>query len=336
MRMRRAVKVILGVLAVPALYVGGNLLYGTLTDYSPAEVEELHVETFSAQRPDSVITLLTWNIGYCGLGEESDFFYDGGSTVRMSRQVVEKNLNGVMNTLKYYDEADIVLLQEVDTLSKRSWHINEYTGIATVLPEFDRSFALNYNVRFVPIPFLDPMGQVMGGLATYSRFKVAKATRHQFPSSYAWPDRIYFLDRCFMVQRMPYRNAELVVVNTHNSAYDDGSLKAAEMEYLKEFLRSEEQKGNYVIVGGDWNQHPPGAGNRPVPETYLDGWNWVYDTSVPTNRDLRKPYSEGETPTQVIDFFLCSPNVQPQEVHVIDLKFKFSDHQPVLLTVKLN
>ena len=27
------------------------------------------------------ISLLTWNIGYCGLDKEMDFFYDGGTKV---------------------------------------------------------------------------------------------------------------------------------------------------------------------------------------------------------------------------------------------------------------
>lgn len=334
--MKKALKILLIAILLPLIWVGGNLIYGTLTDFKPPKEEALEIEAVNAQRPDSVIQIFNWNIGYCGLGEESDFFYDGGSTVRMDQSTVQKNLNGVMNTLKYYDEADIILLQEVDTLSKRSWELNEYKDIGQILPEHNMSFALNYNVNFIPIPLTNPMGKVMGGLASYNRFTVTSAERHQFPSSYAWPNSIYFLDRCFMVQRMPYNDVELVVINTHNSAYDDGSLKAAEMDYLKDFLVAEEEKGNYIIVGGDWNQHAPGQGDRQVPNDYIEGWNWVYDTSFPTNRNLEKAYVAGETKTQVIDFFLCSPNVEVESVNVINLDFKFSDHQPVILTAKLN
>jgi endonuclease/exonuclease/phosphatase family metal-dependent hydrolase len=334
--MKKALKFILVLILIPALWVGGNLLYGTLTDFQPPVEEAVLIDAVRAQRPDSIITLLNWNIGYCGLGEESDFFYDGGSTVRMDQSFVQKNLNGVINTLKYYEEVDIILLQEVDTFSKRSWKLNEYKDIAQILQGHNASFCLNYNVNFVPIPFLDPMGKVMGGLATYNRFTVTNATRHQFPSSFAWPNSIYFLDRCFMVQRMPYNDVELVVINTHNSAYDDdGTLKKAELAHLKEFLSAEEKKGNYVIVGGDWNQHAPGSGDNEVPSDYLAGWQWVYDTSFPTNRDLKAAYVKGETMTQVIDFFLCSPNISVEEVKVINQDFKFSDHQPVYLRVKL-
>jgi len=333
--MKQAIKIILLIILIPILWVGGNLIYGTLTDYKPPAEEAVEIQANHAERPDSIIRILNWNIGYCGLGEESDFFYDGGETVRMNQEIVRKNLDGVLSFVKNSDSVDVILLQEVDTLSKRSWQLNEYSEIGEMLPDFNSSFVLNYNVRFVPIPLTNPMGEVMGGLASFNRFTVTDASRHQFPSSYAWPNSIYFLDRCFMVQRIPYNDVELVIINTHNSAYDDGSLKKAEMDYLKDFLKSEEEKGNYIIVGGDWNQHAPGTGDRQVPNEYLAGWTWAFDTSFPTNRNLEKAYVAGETPTQVIDFYLCSPNVEVEQVSVINLDFKFSDHQPVYLRAKL-
>lgn len=334
--MKTALKPILIITLIPIIWVVGNLIYGTITDFEPSAEQPIFIDAVSAVGPVSTISLISWNIGYAGLGEESDFFYDGGETVRMDEETVRKNMDGVLNTCKYFKDADIFLLQEVDTSSRRSHYLNEYAEIGNILSEHNSSFTLNYKVNFVPVPFANPMGKVAGGLASYSRFMVTKATRHQFPSSYAWPSSIYFLDRCFLVQRMPYNNVELVAINTHNSAYDDGSLKAVEMDSMKDFLQAEGDKGNYVIVGGDWNQHTPGTGDRQVPEEYITGWNWVYDTSFPTNRNLENAYVEGETKTQVIDFFLCSPNISVEEIKVVNLNFKFSDHQPVYLRVKLN
>jgi len=66
------------------------------------------------------------------------------------------------------------------------------------------------------------------------------------------------LDRCFLVNRYPLKNGkELLIVNTHNSAYDNGTLKKQEMAFLKQWLLDENNKGNYIVVGGDWNQCPP-------------------------------------------------------------------------------
>jgi len=334
--MKKALIIIVAVVLVPLLWVGGNLIYGTLTDFQPPSEESLTIVAQHAQRPDSIVRIIDWNIGYCGLGEESDFFYDGGSTVRMDKEIVRKNLDGVLSFMKNNDSVDVFLLQEVDTLSKRSWGFNEYTEMGELMPDFNRSFALNYNVNFVPVPFLEPMGKVMGGLATFNRLTVTDAKRKQLPSSFPWPNSIYFLDRCLMVQRVPYNEVELVIVNAHNSAYDeDGTLKKAEMDYLKDFLKTEEEKGNYVIVGGDWNQHAPGTGEDQVPSDFLEGWTWAFDTSYPTNRDLKAAYVAGETKTQVIDFYLCSPNVKVEAVRVLNLDFKFSDHQPVYLRAKL-
>ena len=44
---------------------------------------------------------------------------------------------------------------------------------------------------------------------------------------------------------------------------------------------------------------------------------------------------KGKTFTTLIDFYLVSPNVEILEVKTIDLDFKYSDHQPISLKVKL-
>jgi len=328
---------ILGVsVLIPLLYVGVNLIYSTMNDFTPEAKEEVEVLNMQSAMPDSVIRLLTWNIGYAGLGAESDFFYDGGSTVRVSEALTRKNMEGVLNKLAGLDSVDILLLQEVDTFSKRSYWLNELGLIAEKLPQHSTSFALNYNVDFVPIPFLEPMGRVMGGLATYNRFVVNSAQRHQFPSSYNWPNRIYFLDRCFLEQRVPLSDGrELVVINTHNSAFDDGSLKAKEMGHLREYLLEEQRLGNPVIVGGDWNQGAPGTGFQEVSQDFLPDWQWVFDTSFATNRSLKAAYVKGETETFVIDYFLVSPDLVVEEVIVLNMDFSYSDHQPVFLQIRL-
>jgi endonuclease/exonuclease/phosphatase family metal-dependent hydrolase len=334
--MRTALKVIALLIALPIIYVAANLTYSTIYDFSPPEMGTVQVFNPQDALPDSTVSLLIWNIGYAGLGKESDFFYDGGTTVRMGRDITAKNLDGILATLSAMDSVDIILLQEVDTLAKRSWWTNQFSALKDALPGHGAAFTLNYNVDFVPIPFLDPMGRVMGGLASFGRFATTSDLRYQFPSSFGWPDRIYFLDRCFLEQRIPLADGrELVIINTHNSAFDDGSLKAAEMAYLREHLLREERKGNPVIVGGDWNQGAPGTGFQEVGNPFIEGWQWAYDTSFGTNRDLKAAYVAGRTETFVIDFFLVSPGVEVQEVRVIDLGFENSDHQPVYLRVNI-
>lgn len=333
--MKKLLKIIGALLLIPVLYVGGNLLYSTLNDFTPPEQEPVEVLNVQSAGPDSVISLLIWNIGYAGLGQESDFFYDGGTSVRMSKELTEKNLQGILVTLSELDTVDIILLQEVDTMAKRSWWTDEFAQVRKILPDHSAAFTLNYKVDFVPVPWTEPMGKVRGGLSSFLRFGTTSAQRYQYPSSFGWPDRIYFLDRCFLEQRIPLVDGrELVIINTHSSAFDDGSLKAAEMEYLRKHLLREQQHGNLVIAGGDWNQGAPGTGFAEVPADYLPGWTWAFDTSVGTNRSLKDAYIPGITETFVIDFFLVSPGIEIEEVRVIDKDFVHSDHQPVYLRAR--
>lgn len=347
--MKRILK-ILGLIIVLILVLFGIfLIYATIDDYRPEE----KIIVYQNESPDafndtSVLSLMIWNIGYAGLGDDMDFFYDGGSQVRTSQEKTAENLKAVMNFIAAEDSTDFFLFQEVDIDSKRSYHLNQYDSVSTIFPDYASVFAPNYKVFFVPVPISNPMGKTEGGLMTVSRYKVSESVRYAFPGNYEWPKSLFMLDRCFLVNRYPLENGkELLIINTHNSAYDDGSLRTAQMEYLKDFLLEEYGKGNYIIVGGDWSQSPPNftpnfkdqvhdEDNRSdIPGDYLSDWTWLYDKSQPTNRRVKTIYKKGETPTALIDFFLLSPNVEALEVKTVDLNFEHSDHQPVKAFVKL-
>ena len=60
--------------------------------------------------------------------------------------------------------------------------------------------------------------------------------------------------------------------------------------------------------------------------------------NYPTCRLLNAPYTgDYETSqTYVIDGFIVSPNVKVESVQVVNVDFKYTDHQPVRLTVTLD
>ena len=326
------------------------LLYATIDDYRPDDVSIQSIECEEDIISDSLqIKLLIWNIGYAGLDASMDFFYDGGEQMRPDKEGVKRNMEGINSTLAPYKGFDFIMLQEVDQNSKRSYHINEYQIIKDQFKDYNSSFGMNYEVGFVPIPLTEPMGKVKSGLMTLSLPCPGSVERHSFPGNYSWPMKLFMLDRCFLVNRYQVSNQkELVLINTHNSAYDDGSLRAQQMSYLSDYLLSEYEKGNYVIVGGDWNQTPYGL-EPQLPSHRFDtedlifiekdypapGWNWAYDASLPTNRRVATPYNRSSSLTTVIDFFLASPNVELSEVKTIDLNFQYSDHQPVQVQARL-
>lgn len=343
------------------LYIVSVILHGTITDYQPEEKTNADIVNKSAETTisDSTISLITWNIGFGGLGKESIFFYDAGGTLTSSVPVTtpkenfEKNQAAIEEFVKI-NKSDFYLIQEVDIEAKRSYRVNQFEEIQEEIPNYTGAYAMNYNVKRVPLPvmeFWNTMGKVEAGLASYSKYQPKESTRYQFPGNYGWPTRIFQLDRCFLAQRFEVQNGkELIVINTHNSAYDKGGkLKAQQMTYLRNYLLSEYEKGNYVVVGGDWNQCPPnfmfdtfapgkgeGYETSSIPYDYLpEDWLWVYDTTTPTNRKLTEVYKDGETFTTLIDFFLISPNLQLNKVRAIDQKFDYSDHQPVYVELKL-
>ncbi|MBV6441438.1 MAG: hypothetical protein EPGJADBJ_03123 [Saprospiraceae bacterium] len=350
-------------LAIVLLYFIGIFTHGWLTDWQPAEgPSPLAPTQTSAQTvlQDSVLRFVLWNVGFGGLGAESDFFYDdegmwysGSSLVRSPKEWVEKNLRGATELLKN-TQTDFFLLQEVDVESERSHNLRQYDAYAEALPGFAATFAANYQCERVPIPLLEPWnayGKVLSGLGTFCRFQPSESVRYQLPGEYPMPDRLFQLDRCAALHRFPTtRGKDLVVINLHNAAYDPGDkIKAIQLPYLRDLALAEYAKGNYVVLGGDWNQCPPHfrfdsfmpgntqgyvQGNIP-PGFFPDDWIFAYDPTVPTNRKTRDPYVKGKTFETLIDFFLVSPNVRVKSVKGIHQGFQFSDHQPVWMEVEL-
>ena len=357
-------KVLKKILLALAILLGAVFLcaaalftYLTITEYRPEPVEALAAEPPLATAPgvgaldkDS-FTVLSWNIGYCGLGKESDFFMDGGSQVHpLSQELVGKNFNGI-RALIQAQKADFTLLQEVDSDSTRCG-INEYMLLRENLAEQSDAYALNFCTKFVPYPW-PPIGKVNSGLQTFSRYEISEATRVSLPCPFSWPVSMVNLKRCLLVSRIPLANSEkeLVLVNLHLEAYDDGEGKLAQSRQLRELLEQEYQKGNYVVAGGDWNQIFPKS-EKSWPNThkelwtpgYLDeselaeGWRYVWDASVPSCRLLNQPYDPADaadTQYYVIDGFLVSPNLEVEAVQTLDEGFACSDHNPVLLTLSM-
>lgn len=347
---RKVRRFILVLIALPLLYLGGVMIYGTVTDYQPGPFESLKLEGKGSKLDQDTLRLLTWNIGYAGQGTEMDFFYDGGTQVRVTEAQHQTYYQGIQQQLVSMDSVDFFLLQEVDSMARRSYFQNEIFDLGKALPNYTFAFGKNYDCPFVPKPFLNPLGSVVSGLVTYARYQPDSASRYAYPGNFGWPKRVFLLDRCFMVFRYKLDSGkELVLINNHNSAFDDGELKQKQMEMLKGYCLAEFEKGNYVIVGGDWNQCPPffpAWSLSPVkegewkplnmdPTIFPEEWRWLYDPIIPTQRSMNLPYDGQHNFRTIIDYFLISPNVEAIRVKGIHQEFAFSDHQPVLLTLRL-
>ncbi|MBL0309657.1 MAG: endonuclease/exonuclease/phosphatase family protein [Bacteroidetes bacterium] len=354
----KQILLVFGILVLAAVvYVGGMILFGVLTKFRPKPVEDIAVnmENPSFHQPvvieDSVLSLLIWNIGYAGLGAETDFFYDGGKMVTAPKAQVTKDLEGIKKYLVENRKTDFILLQETDRKSKRSWKTDQVKEIQKQLPEHVSAFAPNFDVKFLPFPFTNPIGEVFGGLQSLSRYLPSESQRISLPGISDFPRRYFYLDRCLLLQRFPVKNGKnLVVINTHFEAYDKGgTVKVEQRALTKKIMEDEYAKGNYVIVGGDWNIAPPGFNvhqwekQKEEDELYLmnndsiyiPGWSYVYDPAIPSNRKNNFPYDPTTTFTTVIDYYFVSPNIEVLQVKTSDMQFAYSDHQPVKMDIKL-
>ena len=356
--MKKIGKIILKVLVVLILIVGAFLGYLTLFEYKPGKLETLSVETNSTSEValDTSYKALTFNIGYASLGIDEDFVMDGGKKGRTdSKSVMQGYLEGITGILSD-NPSDFYLLQEVDLKSRRSYYVNQVAEIKTTLGDtYSETFAYNFKAQFVPFPvsFTDYIGYVESGLQTLSKFDIDEAVRHQFPGSFSWPLRIANLKRAMVVHELPINGSDksLMVVNLHMSAYDgDGTLRLQEMAYLKTFLDEQKTLGNYVIVGGDFNQTFPDAKDiyPPIQDIWIAydmeddflplGYDFQIDLNHPSCRLLDKPYDPTALDTQyyIIDGFIVSDNITVESVVNLNHGFLYSDHNPVQLSFKLN
>lgn len=350
----KAVKIILKTIIILLLAavvaVAGLVGYLTITEYRPAEREAV-VCTPSGTEPvgeGDRLTVLTFNVGYGGLGAQQDFFMDGGATVRAEAADVEENLQGITEFLQEQN-ADVYFLQETDRNAKRSYYTDEAALFQEALG-CSAAFAYNYKCGFVPYP-LPFIGRVESGLLTLTDLTVSEAERVSLPVPFSWPVRTANLKRCLLIERVPVGTSgrELVLINLHLEAYDDGTGKAAQTRMLAELIAEEYEKGNYVIAGGDFNQTFPDALDRfPLLEDNtwkpgeIDAESFsgfgvlVSDDRCPTCRLLNTPYDPNTSQVYVLDGFIVSDNVRVEAVETLDCGFRYSDHNPVKLTVTLS
>ncbi len=348
------------ILAVPLVYLIVVLARGTAVDWQPTGVASVTLDEGEAPEApiaDSVLSFVTWNVGYAGLGAEAEFFMDAGDmwlsrgmSVWMPEETVARYTDGIARELSSM-KADFFLLQEVDSFSARSYHTPQLERFRKTHPAYAAAFAPNYINERVPIPVFEPWhvyGDVYSGLLSLSRATPFAVDRHSLPGSFPWPDRLFQLDRCALVQRHELADGrKLTVVNVHLSAYDDGTVKRDQLKYLAAFLRDEVADGHLVVVGGDWNLVPPNFPydrfigdpegrftQQAVPADFpAEDWTFVYDAAVPTNRKTNAPYLADSSFVTTIDYFLLSPGLRAVKTKVVNQDFRWSDHQPVYMEV---
>jgi len=287
------------------------------------------------------ISVMSWNLGYGGLGKESDFIADNGSSLMApSESIVDKNVRGIVETVKRHPH-DIYLFQELAVRSPLNYGVNLREALDGVLPNHQRVFATDFSTLLFPGPL-----SIRMGLSTYSKFKMSSAQALALPLESGYFAGILRKQYRFTVAELPASDGrKWVIINVHLAAFDEeGQTRLEQLEEVERFMLKEFTSGSRIIVGGDWNMRlvPTNFPHQTDPENLFwiqdlppgfppEDWKIAADASVPSVRTLHQPYVHYDNYTCVIDGFIVSPNVKIDSVRNISVNFEYSDHQPVLL-----
>ena len=312
-------------------------------------------------------TITTFNIGFGAYDREYSFFMDkgymgDGSKTKgkygkgVSKENTLKNTNGAISILEAL-KSDFMILEEVDTKSSRSYKVNQRDMIIDKFPSHSYTFAVNFHSGFLPYPILDMHGKSNSGILTMSKYQMDYSKRYELPIDESFFNKFFDLDRCINLVRYKINGSDkyLTIISVHLSAYDEGGVyRKKQIELLSSLMNEEFNKGNYVIVGGDFN-HDIAEGGSNFPTTQLSpDWLQVLsgdefgpnfkiasDNKNPSCRDADIPWEEGVTYATVVDGFIISSNVEMISVENIisvngvDTNFVYSDHNPVEMKFKL-
>lgn len=285
------------------------------------------------------IHLLTWNLGYAGLGAETDFLIEGGKRLRIEDSTLPRRwMNGIADFLASRTE-DVLMLQEVARASWANHRTDVFGALRTRLPDRARAYA--HEVR-LPVPF--GYGNEMG----CAMFSASGLGGTQAMERLPGHGRSFVRQYPALILRFDHQGAPFTLIDAHLSAFDAGArLRARQLERLLRIGAAEFAAGRHVVIGADFNYElcsPPRphttdlklmAWLHPFPDGALpEGWRLAFDPAVPTFRSGNKPYVPGENYAGVIDGFIVSPNLEVLTVEGIDLAFAASDHNPVSLTVR--
>lgn len=289
------------------------------------------------------ISIISWNLGYAALGKDSDFIVDGGKKILPPKQhEINKNANGIIEFL-IMNMADIFLFQEIAEYSLFKREINLLDILSDCLKKYTVVFSENINFNFFKLKF-------RVGNSIFSLFTPSKTIRYDLPldkkSIYRKKQKFHFIISSFEIKDS---DKQLIVINIHLSAFDkDAIVRMRQLQKLKEVMLTEYKKGNYVVVGGDWNLRITKTNFLyTTQKKYLkwiydiplefkpEDWSWGIDYSNPTFRTAERPYLNNENYTSIIDGFLISPNLEIMNVKTNNLNFQNSDHNPVYIKLKL-
>lgn len=352
--MKKLLKILGIILLAVIMVVVGYLGYVWVTYDRIEDNQELSVVDNAASdvaETGKEYTIVTQNIGFGAYTADFTFFMDGGEQSRaVSAESVNNCINKGIEVTKSVNP-DIVMFQEVDLASTRSFKIDQSKMIQDGYKDFDSTFAINYDSAYLMYPLNEPHGRCYAGIMTLSDMQITSGLRRSLKISESF-SKLVDLDRCYSKSRIPVENGkELVVYNVHLSAYGGtDEIRNSQMTQLSADMYEEYQNGNYVVCGGDFNTDFTGDSVYVLNPDMKDnefGWaqpflvdllpeglhrcvDYSIGSQMPSCRNCDIPYEPGNF-TVIVDGFIISDNVEMTYLENIQTGFEYSDHNPVVM-----
>lgn len=297
--------------------------------------------TRNVDRPQAghQISVTTWNVGYGAMGAGADFIVDGGKYLRaLEEDEITLAVTQIGREVDQFD-TQFLLFQELANDSFLTRNVSVRAEIEDKLSNYSNVYWEDLGISG-PEPY-----DISHGMGVYALNDIDVSSAYELPQD---PEYFFLNVKRYyaaVVTEIPIEDTDRkwVLMNVHLSAFDDeANVRRAQVQAVFDFALAEYDKGNYVVIGGDWNMRiSPADFPHTTADEYLfwvydfpkdllpQGWHFGVDEQTPTVRTLHKPYVEGENYTAIMDGFAYSPNVQLQQIETTDLEFAHSDHQPV-------
>lgn len=325
----------------------GLILAGICTIVAANRLRRIDYTDIEIRPPDQPLEhagpelrVLTWNIGYGALGKDADIYIDGGTSLRaLSKQQIISAADAIAQELAR-TSSDLICIQEIARASFLTRDVDVRRVIDAALPNRDRYFWGDLKTVMLP-----RMLGISNGMATYCAKLSNQCHIVDLPDATA--NMLGFIKKPYvgLVNQLPIHGTDKawVVMNIHLPIFNTTQAeRTAQLAYLFAVAKAQYEKGNFVVIAGDWNTRlcPTFFDHKTDPKfltVFTDfpqeclpaGWHIHTDLSVPTIRSLNTAFKRGQTYTTIFDGFVVSPNVRASFIKTLDLDFAYTDHQPV-------
>ena len=282
------------------------------------------------QALSDTFSLITYNIGYLS-GMTNNL------AVERSQDLFTENMISLQSLLKER-EADIVLFQEIDFDSKRSFSVNQFEEIARGIGFTQGAYAVNWDKKYVPFPYWPistNFGEILSGQAVITNSNLLSNKRIVLPRSQenSFLYNAFYLDRLAQVVWFKFESDSLLLINVHFEAWDVATREKQARIVIDLFDRYADDFP--VILAGDFNCVPSydqEAITENTIQLIID--HPLISSAIGASRYNKSPSSfftfNSESPDQKIDYiFYNHKYLKCIGSQVLQPKNIISDHLPM-------